>query len=199
MATAAERDIRDLEELNLALVVLRKLADKDGYVAGSPVELVYTTLTREGKTLSLSRVRDLITRLGELGWREEAWIGPKNVRGSKIVMLPPKIKSLEILPAKAEREKFEEEVATWFLRNYPEIVATWTVTNPRKRSESTTITIIDSVLVKPRGQKWHRTFCLDEAAPWPQWLKDMLTPDGTLTDSTLYSLQKSGHANLTQE
>jgi len=196
VATVSERETRDLEELNLALGILRKSADKEGYVPGSPVELVYTSLTRSGRKISLSRVRNLITRLGELGWREEAWIGPKNVRGSKIVMQPQAIESLEILPAKVEREKFEKEVTTWFSRSRTEIVATWKITNPRKHTENTTITIIGYTLTKSRGQKRHWVFRLDDTTPHPQWLKSMLAPDGTLADSALYTLWKSGHARL---
>lgn len=194
MANASEREARDLEQLNLALDVLRGLADKEGYVPGSPVELIFAALTESGKEISLSRVRSLVTKLGELGWREEAWIGSKNVRGSKIVMHLRKIKNLETLPAKVERERFEKEVATWFSRNHDEVIATWVITNPHKGKETATIAIVNYGIVKPRGQRQHWTFRLSETKSLPEWLKNMLTPGGTLADSTLYTLCKSGHA-----
>lgn len=199
MANASEREARDLAQLNLALDILRELADKEGYIKGSPVELIYAALVKQGENISLSRVRDLVTKLGELGWREEAWIGPRNVRGSKIVMQPPKINNLNTLPAKVERERFEGEVAAWLRQNHHEMVATWTITNPRKHNMSTTITIVELAPAKPRGQKYHWVFRLDKAKSQPQWLRSMLTSKGLLADSTLYTLWKNGHAKRVQE
>jgi hypothetical protein len=196
VASASERKARDIEELNLALGVLREQANKEGYVKGSPVELIYTALTKRGKEISLSRVRDLVTLLGELGWREEAWIGPKNVRGSRIVMRPQRIKNLETLPAKVERERFEKEVAAWARDIRAFSVTTWTITNPHKHNQSTTIIITGYDLVKPRGQKYHWAFRLDGFEQQPQWLKSMLTSDNKLADSTLYTLWKDGNAHL---
>lgn len=161
MATAADRDRerQRLNELNTVLNILREAADAEGYIPGSPVELINRALMNSTHLISLSRIRDLVTELGRLGWREEAWIGPRSVRGSKIVMEPKTITNLEVLPHKANREKFEREVSSWWVGNYHDIMtAIWTITNPHQPHDSTTITIVSHRQVKPRGSKSHWVF-----------------------------------------
>jgi len=191
----SERNARDFDELNFALIVLRALADKDGYVPGSPVQRIYDA--RGKRKISISRVRDLVTKLGELGWREEVWIGPGNIYGSKIVMKPDRIMNLSPLPAKVAHERLKAEASLWARRYFNKIDGPWRITNPRNPSEIASVAIRSQGFGRlTRGQGHHRLFKLAgiRSRAIPGWLKKLLSPDETLSDVMLYQLWKANNA-----
>lgn len=193
MVTA--EDQRLLSELNVALKVFRSLADENGYVEGAPLETVYAAWPEP--KLALSRVRLLITELGHLGWREHAWLGPRNTLGSKVIMGSSRIENLFPLPAKLAEKELDRAVADWFADRFDKgiMLGKWTITLLQK-GDAATVNLISYSAGTPRGKKMRWYFDVEGRKKLPDWVQEMLEPrlKHRISAHTLYELWQNGRA-----